>query len=92
MDDFRYSDHARVRMQQRGIAPAVVESLFEYGQTEHDHRGGTIYYFSKAASRRARSPALQRVLEEGRKVYVVVSADQVVVTVGHRTKRIRRAV
>jgi len=91
VDEFRYSDHARVRMQQRGIAPAVVERLLAYGETAHDHRGGTIYYFSKAALRRGRSPALQRILEERRKVYAVVSQEHVVVTVGHRTKRIPRA-
>jgi hypothetical protein len=90
MSSLRYSDHARVRMQQRGIQPGVVESLLEFGDAAHDHRGGTIYYFSRAASRRTRSPALQRILEESRKVYAVVSEDQVVVTVGHRTKRIRR--
>ena len=91
MGDFHYSDHARVRMQQRGISPAVVESLLEMGETEHDHRGGTIYYLTRSTSRRTTSPPLRRALEESRKVYAVVSKDQVVVTVGHRTKRIRRA-
>ena len=91
MSDVRYSDHARVRMQQRGIPPAVVESLLQIGETEYDHRGGTIYYFTRSASRRMKSPPLRHMLEESRKVYAVVSRDQVVVTVGHRTKRIRRA-
>ena len=92
MSRVRYSDHARVRMPQRGICPEVVEILFELGETERDHHGGTIYYVSKAVINRAKSPALQRILEEERKVYAVVAQDRAVVTVGHRTKRIRRDV
>jgi hypothetical protein len=78
-------------MQQRGIPPGVVECLFELGETARDYHGGTIYFFSRAALRQPKSPALQRILEQGRKVYAVVSQDQVVVTVGHRTKRIHGA-
>jgi len=90
MNPVRYSDHARVRMQQRGIRPEVVETLLELGETEHDHHGGTIYYLSKAVINRVKSRSLRRTLEEGRKVYAVVTQDRAVVTVGHRTRRIRR--
>jgi hypothetical protein len=90
MSTVRYSDHARVRMKQRGIRPDVVENLFEFGTTEHDHHGGTIYFFSRAAARKVKSPVLHRLIEEDRKVYAVVSQDRVVLTVGHRTKRIWR--
>ena len=33
------SDHARVRMQQRGISPTALELLLDYGHEVHDHRG-----------------------------------------------------
>jgi len=86
----RYTDHALIRMQQRGIRPEVVETVLELGETEHDHHGGTIYYVSRAVIDRAKSPSLRRILEEGRKVYAVVAQDCAVVTVGHRIKRILR--
>jgi hypothetical protein len=33
------TSHARVRMQQRGIPPAALDVLLEYGREAHDHRG-----------------------------------------------------
>lgn len=31
--------HARVRMQQRGIPPAALDVLLDWGREAHDHRG-----------------------------------------------------
>lgn len=36
------SDHASVRMQQRGIPPDVFECLLEYGRFDYVHRGDSI--------------------------------------------------
>lgn len=87
------SNHAKHRMQQRGIPPLVVTWLLEFGQTRYDHRGGIVYYFDKHSRRN-----LERVV--GRKVvsrlsdylnsYAVSSTnDDALVTVGHRYKRFR---
>ncbi|MBZ0145518.1 MAG: DUF4258 domain-containing protein, partial [Rhodocyclaceae bacterium] len=46
MTELRLTEHARTRMQQRAIPPAVVEALLAYGRGEHDHRGSTIVYFN----------------------------------------------
>ena len=44
--------HARVRMQQRGIPPAALDVLLEYGKEAHDHRGCRIVRFDKRSRKR----------------------------------------
>ena len=78
--------HARVRMQQRGISPAVLDVLLEYGREAHDHRGCRIVRFDKRSRRRAARalgelfPRFERFLG----AYAVIGPDDAVVTVGHR--------
>jgi hypothetical protein len=87
------SNHARVRMQQRGIPSATLECLLEYGRVEHDHHGGMIVYLDKAARRRlVRERGMAPVRSLGRRLdaYAVISGDGTVMTVGHRYKRIWR--
>jgi hypothetical protein len=81
----RLTEHARIRMQQRGIPAAVLEDLLDYGRVAHDHRGATVLYFD----RRART-ALRR---SGKRhdAYAVVGGDGEIRTVGHRFKRLWRA-
>ncbi len=84
--------HARVRMQQRGIPPAALEMLLEFGREAHDHRGCRIVGFDKRSRRRARrllGEAFRRV-ERHLDAYAVVGADDVVVTVGHRHGKLPR--
>jgi len=87
-----FSEHALVRMQQRGIRPNVVEYLLVYGRAEYDHNGGRIVFFDKAARQLGRNNiALASVdIERYSNTYVVVACDGTVTTVGHRYKRIRR--
>ena len=78
--------HARVRMQQRGIPPAALDALLEYGRESHDHRGARIVSFDKRSRRRA-ARALGnafRSLERYFDAYAVLGADDAVITVGHR--------
>ncbi len=83
--------HANVRMQQRGIPPLIVEWLTSYGASRHDHRGTEILYFDKHSRK-----ALAKVVGEEvvsrlaglLDTYVVVADDGVVITAGHRYKRI----
>ena len=42
--DIRYTDHARIRMQQRAIPEALVEALIAVGKAQHDHHGAVLYY------------------------------------------------
>jgi RimJ/RimL family protein N-acetyltransferase len=88
-----FTDHARARMQQRGIAAAAVETLLDYGRERHLHsKGREMVFFDKAA--RARlfrdNPAAAREAERLCRTYAVVGRDGTVVTVGHRYRRVPR--
>ena len=90
MTELRLTEHARTRMQQRAIPPAVVEALLAYGRGEHDHRGSTIVYFNKSARQRLEWERRIRDLERYLDAYAVVAGTGEVITVGHRDKRIPR--
>jgi hypothetical protein len=83
------TDHARVRMQQRGIPPAALDVLLEYGREAHDHHGCRIVHFDKRSRQRAAKalgtsfPGIERHLD----AYAVLANDDAVVTVGHRCGR-----
>jgi hypothetical protein len=85
--------HARVRMQQRGISDDALDLLMRYGRTAHDHHGHVLLHMDRRARRaalracgRAAGPMVDRVLG----LYAVLGTDGVVITVGHRYRRIRR--
>ena len=88
-----FTRHALIRMQQRGIRAEVVESLLDFGRSAHDHRGAEIVFFDKAARRQLAcergGDALRR-LSKRLRAYLVVDTYGEVLTVGHRTRRIRR--
>ena len=87
------TQHAVIRMQQRGINAQTVELLVLCGAKAHDHRGATILYFDKQARQRL---CHQYGAEQFKKIegqldtYAVIADNGAVVTVGHRTKRINR--
>lgn len=85
------TNHARVRIQQRGIPSAVVEKLLEFGIETYDHRGGLIVYFNRRARenlRRAYGTDLYKRIEAHLDAYAVVTLSGDIVTVGHRVRRI----
>lgn len=85
--------HAQARMQQRGISPELIGLLAAYGARAHDHHGGELRFFDKAARRRLRQAAGEaawRRIEPKLGVYAVIARDGCVVTVGHRDRRIAR--
>ena len=57
------SQHAQARMQQRGITPGLLQLLAAYGDKAHDHHGGQLRYFSKAARRRLLAQAGHQLLQ-----------------------------
>lgn len=83
------SEHAAIRMQQRGIPHAALECLLEYGRVQHDHHGGAIVFFDKAARRRLARLGWGQ-LEKHLDAYAVIATDGTITTVGHRYKRIPR--
>lgn len=87
------TQHARVRMQQRGVPPVIVEWLLEYGATVYEGRGAHVRYFDKHARqriRREKGDLVLRRLHELFDSYAVVADDGAIVTVGHRYRRMKR--
>lgn len=83
------TDHGRIRCQQRGIPPLVLDLLLQFGCRHHDHIGAEIVYFDKKAKKRVESyvGGLIGKLNEHMDCYAVL-ADGHVVTVGDRYKKI----
>ena len=90
----RLTQHAEVRMQQRGITVLTLQSLLDYGSEAHDHRGATIVYFDKPSRRGCLRglgcAGLRRDGEAAQRVCGRRRVDGAVVTVGHRDRRIPR--
>ena len=87
----RLSNHARIRMQQRGIPLLVIDWLAAYGQVAHQP-GSEVFYFNKHSRK-----ALKRDLGKGSlRGYskcldaYMVCAEGRICTVGHRFKRVVR--
>lgn len=78
------TDHARMRMQQRGITEADVEALLDHGVEKPDGKGAVVYL-----DKRGRQ-ALRKCEKRLRGIYLVLSKDRTrVVTVAHRTRNLR---
>ena len=86
------TNHARARMQQRGIRPEVLEALLDFGREAHVERGRDIVYFDKRARARLAEAKAVAAAEAERvcKSYAIVESDGTVITVGHRYRRIPR--
>ena len=88
------SQHARIRSQQRGIplSPFVVELLDRFGTERAVASGGTSVYLDRTAKRRVREFLGGRVyakLEPLIDDAFAVEKDDQVLTVDHRTRRLR---
>ena len=84
--------HARQRMQQRGISRETVDYVLAYGRVSHDNHGGRVVWLdkrSRALMSQAEGRRLLRRLDKSLNTYVVTDCDGMVVTVGHRYRRIR---
>lgn len=83
------SQHARVRMQQRGIPEQIVKNIIAYGSSRKVP-GGAIARFISNKDLKDLTRLLPknecRQLDRHKSVYVVMD-DENIITVGHRTKR-----
>uniref|UniRef100_UPI0035B43561 hypothetical protein n=1 Tax=Hylemonella sp. TaxID=2066020 RepID=UPI0035B43561 len=86
------SKHAKIRSQQRGIPPLLVDLLRDLGASEKAPGGTTVYYFDKKARRRFEAYAgpIAGVLQQHLDAYIVVGKDDQVITTGHRLQRIQK--
>ena len=83
------SQHAEIRMQQRGIPEQLVRNIITYGTTRRVAGGAVARFMSKKDLKSLSSflPKNECVqLDRHKGVYVVMSCDRLI-TVGHRTKR-----
>jgi hypothetical protein len=75
-----FTDHARARMQQRGICADALEALLDHGRVCHLHsQGCELVYFGKKARKGFPN------------IYAVLGANGTVITVGHRYRRVKEA-
>ena len=87
------TDHARARLQQRGIPLPVLDCLLSFGKKVHDHHGAEILFFDHQARNQIRRTYGEddfKRLESKLDTYAVIGSDGVVLTVGRRTKPINR--
>jgi hypothetical protein len=84
--------HARARMQQRGIRPQMLEALLDYGREVRVAGGRELVFFDKRARARLAKAGLARDAQAERlcRSYAVLSSEGIVITVGHRYRRIPR--
>jgi hypothetical protein len=86
--------HAAIRSQQRGIPPLINQWLDQFGEEEYDGHGGVRRYFSRASIRAMEREFGREILSKLAEYFssykVASSHDGCTITVGHRTKRIRR--
>lgn len=86
----RISSHARARMKQRGITQSHLELLLAYGEVRHDHHGGKVVFFDRAARCRAAGERPAAGLDRCLNAYAVLDGENEVITVGHRYRRLWR--
>ncbi|WP_295584682.1 hypothetical protein [uncultured Lamprocystis sp.] len=82
--------HAADRQKQRGISPLIIDWLIKFGASETAGRGAEILYFDKKSRRDLRKAFGKQVvdrLSELLDAYAVIADDRIV-TLGHRYKRI----
>jgi len=79
-------------MQQRGISAEALDALLDFGREQHVDRGLDIVFFDKKAKKRlAQLDAKHaRAVERLVRTYAILGTNGIVVTVGHRHRRIRR--
>lgn len=86
----RLTQHAAVRLQQRGIPAWFVQLLVEHGASEHDGHGAVIKSVTKSARQRLAKVLDRKAYARAERwfdVYAVVSCDSAIVTAAHRTQR-----
>jgi hypothetical protein len=92
MSGYKTTRHAARRLRGRAIPEAAIDLLFRFGASLMQV-GAEVFYFDHAA-RRAVAAALPadavRDVERWLDAYAVVASDGALITVGWRTRRLRR--
>jgi hypothetical protein len=87
------TNHAALRVEQRGIPPMFIDLLIKYGEKKHSGHDGIIRYFSKKSKKKMQYELGNSVINQLSRfmnIYLVHSKDQkVLITAGRRNKRIK---
>jgi hypothetical protein len=89
--DSLLTPHARARMQQRGIRAEALEALLDFGRVRHlhDHGREIVYFDKQAKAHLARAnPGAAREAGKLTRTYAIMGSNGVVITVGHRYRRV----
>ena len=90
---YALTHHAEIRVQQRGVNRDVLDCLLAYGRHEPDHKGCRIVTFdckSLDAMSRSEPKDIKTRASDSRNLYAVVDGNGVVITAGHRFRRVLR--
>ncbi len=93
-DALPLSQHARVRMQQRGLPAVAIELIHRYGRRCHDHQGCAKVFLDRRgreAIRRQEGEQVYRCYEKAWRAYLVERVGGAVLTAGYRTRRFPQA-
>ena len=92
MKILKYSKHALVRIQKRGISKTAISIILEYGHAEHTRGGAKTWSMSKDEKLFAKADLGQKFINVERQLgYLVVSNEQrELITVAHGTRRFRK--
>ena len=85
--------HAGIRVQQRGVNLGLLDCLLAYGHHEPDHKGCHVVTFDgkgMADLSRFETRVFKSKVSDSRNLYAVVDSDGVVITAGHRFRRVPR--
>jgi hypothetical protein len=89
--NINFTNHSKVRMQQRGISKTAVEHIIKHGHCQFDGHGGKIYFIKRKDRKYQTSDLPKRKFESIKKQlngYVVLSGNSdAVLTVGHKFRR-----
>lgn len=85
------SNHARKRLQQRGIPEPFVDVIMDFGAAKHVGGGAEIVYLRRKDQRIIEGLLGRTALQNHyQNAYVMVGRDGCVVTAGHRYRRIKQ--
>ena len=86
--------HATIRSQQRGIPPLIDQWLDLYGEEEYDGHGGIRRFFTRTSIRNLEKDCGRQIISKLSEYFdcykVASSSSNETITLGHRTKRIKR--
>lgn len=83
--------HAAMRCRQRALSQLQIDLLMQFGTSESAGEGTLRVYFDKRSRRRLRAyaGALATAIEAHLDIYAVVASEGQLITVAHRTERVR---